>query len=265
MSNSRALVFCKFWGLIIGVAILASCNTQKKLREEMKILQGNLDTAGNHEVRSLEATIQKGDILGITVYSDDPQATSIFNQAQIGAGAGATAPGYLVDQDGNIRFQSLGVVHVEGMKKLELIKLLDEKLKVYLVNPYTDIRFLNFRVNVLGEVANPGVITTPEGRLTILELIGMAGDMTTYGRRDNVLVIREKDGKREFGRINLRSPTIFQSPYFNLQQNDVVLIEGNRKRPTGNEQEISRTLSIAGAIAGLLSTVIVIYTLISGN
>lgn len=220
----------------------------------MKILQGKLDTMPNMSVNSREAKIQKGDLLSITVYSDNPAATAIFNQAQVTAGGTTTAGGYLVDPLGNIRFQTLGVVHVEGLTKLELMKEMDEKLKTYLTNPYTDIRFLNFRVNVIGEVNRPGPYIIPEEKLSVLELLGLAGDLTIYGRRDNVLVIREMEGKREFGRINLRDANLFQSKYFYLQQNDVVLVEATNKKPTADEQRLFRNLALATTVLSLVST-----------
>jgi len=248
------------------ISAVVSCGTEKRLRQEQKYLNvGRLDTAANLQVKYLESSIEKGDMLAITVYSDNPEATAIYNQAQESAGSGTSAPGYLVDQEGNIRFQGLGVIHVEGLTKLQLMRLMDEKLKEFLVQPYTDIRFLNFRVNVIGEVAKPGPITTPEGRLSILEVIGLAGDLTVYGRRDNVLIIREKEGKREFGRINLRDANIFQSPYFYLEQNDVILVEANKRKPSGNELGFTRNLTIAATIAGLVSTLVVLYTLIIQN
>jgi polysaccharide export outer membrane protein len=252
----------QFLIVVFGIACLTSCANERRLRQELLYLQGNLDTAGNQVVKSMEANIQKGDMLAITVYSDDPEATAIYNQAQVSAGSTVAAPGYLVDQEGNIRMQGLGKIHVEGITKLDLMKMIDEKLKVYLTNPYSDIRFLNFRVNIIGEVGQPGPVTIPEGRLSILELIGLAGDLTVYGRRDNVLVIREKEGRREFGRINLRDAAVFQSPYFYLQQNDVVVVEANKRKPSGNEQAVARNLQIAATLAGLVSTIIVIYTLI---
>jgi polysaccharide export outer membrane protein len=259
-------LFCRRWyaacSVLLMLIALSSCLNEKKLRKELLYLQGNLDTAANYTVKTLEANIQKGDMLAITVYSDNPEATAIYNQAQVTAGSTVSAPGYLVDQDGNIRFQGFGIIHVEGMNKLQLMKEMDEKLKAYLTNPYTDIRFLNFKVNVIGEVAKPGPVTIPEGKLSILELIGLAGDLTVYGRRDNVLIIREKEGKREFGRINLHDANLFQSPYFYLQQNDVVFVEANKRKPSGNEQQLTRNLTIASTIAGLVSTIIVIYTLI---
>lgn len=250
------------WSCVLGLfaTMFVSCGTEKRLRQEQRYLQvGTLDTVTNRTIKYSEASIQKGDQLAITVYSDDPEATAIYNQAQASAG-GVSAPGYLVDQEGNIRFQGLGVVHVEGLSKLQLMRQMDETLKTYLTNPYTDIRFLNFRVNVIGEVAKPGVVTTPEGRLTILEVIGMAGELTPFGRRDNVLVIRESKGEREFGRINLRRSDVFQSPYFFLQQNDVVLVEANKRKPSGNDLGFQRNLSLAATVLGLLSTVLVLVT-----
>jgi polysaccharide export outer membrane protein len=246
--------------------IFASCGTSKKSRQELMYLQGKLDTLPNIGIVVKEPTIQKGDRLSITVYSDNPTATALFNQAQTATGSAATSvPGYLVDPKGDIRFQTLGILHVEGLTKLELMKQMDEKLKVYLTNPYTDIRFLNFHVSIIGEVNKPGPVVIPEERLSILELVGLAGDLTLYGRRDNVLVIREKEGKREFGRIDLRTATVFQSPYFYLQQNDIIVVEASNKKPAVDDQRLFRNLTLASTIAGFVSTIAVLYTILRNN
>ena len=260
MTVSRFIHGCAFLTLVF---LAASCGGSKKANNELKILQGNLDTLPNYAVLPKEAVIQKGDLLSIFVYSDNPEATAIFNQSLAKAGSsqgtGGGSTGYLVDQEGNIRFQTLGVLHVAGLKKQELMKQMDEKLKTYLTNPYTDIRFLNFHVNIIGEVNKPGPYSIPEEKLTILELVGLAGDLTIYGKRDNLLVIREKDGKREFGRINLKDANVFQSPYFNLQQNDVIIVEANPKKQTVNDQTLLRNLTIVTGIASLVSTAAIIY------
>ncbi|WP_207511670.1 polysaccharide biosynthesis/export family protein [Longitalea luteola] len=251
---SRFIQACIF---IVVVLFMGSCTSTKKAREELKYLDGNLNIPPNLEVPAKEIAIQKGDLLSIYVYSDNPEATAIFNQQVTKTGGGV--PGYLVDQQGNIRFQTLGELHVEGLTKKQLMDTMDAKLKVYLTNPYTDIRFLNFHVNVLGEVNKPGPYSIPEEKLTILELIGLAGDLTLYGRRDNILVIREKEGKREFGYINLKDPKIFQSPYFNLQQNDVVMVQANKRKQTGTEQQLVRNLTILSAIASIVSVAALVY------
>lgn len=249
--------FIQAYIFIVVVMFMGSCVSARKAREELKYLDKKLDNPGNLKVTPSEAVIQKGDLLSIYVYSDNPDATVMFNQ-QI-AKTGASVPGYLVNAQGNIRFQTLGEMHVEGLTKHQLMDTMDQKLRTFLTNPYTDIRFINFKVNVLGEVSKPGPYSIPEEKLTILELIGLAGDLTIYGRRDNVLVVRERDGKREFGYINLKDPNVFQSPYFNLQQNDVVMVQANRRKQTGSEQELTRNLTILSAIASVVSIGALLY------
>jgi polysaccharide export outer membrane protein len=251
---SRSVQACIF---IVMVLFLGSCGSAKKARQELRYLDGNLNIPGNLKVMPTEAVIQKGDLLGIYVYSDNPEATAMFNQQITKTGGGV--PGYLVDPQGNIRFQTLGELHVEGLTKRQLTDTMDQKLKTYLTNPYTDIRFLNFKVTALGEVNRPGPVSIPEEKLTILELIGLAGDLTLYGRRDNILVIREKEGKREFGYINLKDSNLFKSPYFNLQQNDVVLVQANTRKQTGSEQQLYRNLTILSAITSIVSIAALIY------
>jgi polysaccharide biosynthesis/export protein len=253
---SRFIQACIF---VVVVMFMGSCAGSKKAREELKYLDGNLNIPENLKVTPKEVAIQKGDLLSIFVYSDNPEATAIFNQQVAKTGGGAS--GYLVDQKGNIRFQTLGELHVEGLTKLQLMQMMDEKLKVYLTNPYTDIRFINFHVNILGEVTRPGPYSIPEEKVTILELVGLAGDLTIYGRRDNIVVIREKEGKREFGYINLKDPQVFQSPYFNLQQNDVVMVQANKRKQTGSDQELYRNLTILSAIASIVSIGAIVYNI----
>ena len=253
---SRFIQACIF---IVVVMFMGSCTSSKKAREELRYLDGNLDVPPNLKIAPKEVVVQKGDLLSIYVYSDNPEATAIFNQ--LVTKTGGSVPGYLVDQQGNIRFQTLGELHVEGLTKQQLTQMMDEKLKIYLTNPYTDIRFLNFHVNVLGEVNKPGPYSIPEEKLTIIELVGLAGDLTLYGRRDNILVIRERDGKREFGYINLKDPQVFQSPYFNLQQNDVIMVQANKRKQTGSEQELTRNLTIVSAIASIISIGAIVYNI----
>ena len=120
---------------------------------------------------------------------------------------------------------------------------------------------MNFHVNIIGEVNKPGPYTIPEEKVSILELIGLAGDLTMYGRRDNVLVVREKEGKREFGRIDLRAPNIFESPYFYLQQNDLVLVEASLKKQSINEQVLYRNLTLITVLTSLVSTGALLYNI----
>jgi polysaccharide biosynthesis/export protein len=237
-------------------------------------MQGKFDTARYSQVIAADPVIQKGDLLSIIVYSDNPEATKIYNQVLItgaiaGAGASATASegvtgnapastGYLVDERGNIEFQGLGLLHVDSLTRSALRDTLDTRLKPFLTNPYYSIRFLNSRFTMLGEVTRPGVYSMPGDRLNLFQALGMAGDMTFYGRRDSVLVIRETDGKREFARLNLTKPEILGSPYFYVHANDIVIFEATKNKVVANDQTTLRNLTIA---TSLVSVFAIIYTI----
>lgn len=262
------------------VLTLASCFGSKKAQKELTYLQGNLDTLPNLTVPVKETTIQKGDLLSIIFFSDNPEATAIYNQQQIavpsstsagGVISGSTSSngsgnlitnGYQVDPNGDIYIQSLGRIHVEGLTRSELSTMLSDKLTPYLKNPYANVRFLNSKITVFGEVSKPGSYAIPLEKVSVLEVLGMAGDLTVYGRRDNILVIREQNGKREFGRIDLRNRDLFQSPYYYLQQNDIVYVYASAKKPTVNDQATLRNLSLVTVFTSLISATAIIINVI---
>lgn len=253
--------------LIFPIFILFSCRTQK----QVPYLQGRIDSAGLNEFKIPQPTIQKGDILAITVFSDDPSASSFYNQ-QGGSGTNSSstqqsgiaqnAAGYLVNVNGNIQFQSLGAVKAEGLTTLELSAYLSEQLKKYLNNPYINVRFANYKVIALGEVAKQGMYTAPGENMTILELLGLAGDITMYGIKEKVIVIRQKDGKREVGYIDLTKSDAFNSPYFNLLQNDVVIVNADPRKPNVGDQAIARRLTWITAFAAVVTTFSVVINLL---
>lgn len=236
-------------------------------------MQGSFDTARLSQIQLSDPCIQKGDLISIIVYSDNPQATAIYNQSLItvatGAGGGAasepggaamsggalSSPGYLVDETGNIEFQELGTLHVEGLTRTALKDTLTARLKEYLKNPYFNIRFLNYKFSMLGELTRPGTYTIPGEHINILEALGLAGDITVYGRRDNVLVIREVNGKREWGRLDLTKPEVMASPYFYLQQNDVVIVDPNKSKAASGDLTV-RNISIAATVVTTLAVII---------
>jgi polysaccharide export outer membrane protein len=149
---------------------------------------------------------------------------------------------------------------VVGLTKKGLSDLLDSKLKdTLLTNPYYAIRFLNFKVSVLGEVARPGLYNIPTERLNIFEAVGLAGDITPYGRRDNVLIIRESDGKRELTRLNLSDPMVFTSPYYFLKQNDIISVESNKYK---NRQQEDVTLKYISIGASIISTAAIVISVL---
>jgi polysaccharide export outer membrane protein len=171
--------------------------------------------------------IKPGDRLNITITAINKEAAQAFDVTTTGTGA---ASGYLVDSLGNIQLLQLGVMHVQGMSVAQLTDSLRNVLSAYVKGPVVTVSIINFQVNIMGEVGHPGVINVPDGRMTILQAITASGDITQYGLRDNILVIREANGKRQFGRVDISSNRVFESPYYYLQQNDVVYVEADKTK-----------------------------------
>jgi polysaccharide export outer membrane protein len=268
--------------LLFSLSLCSCVNTR-----QLTYMQGAFDTTQLSQIKIPEATVRQGDLLSIVVYSDNPEATALFNQSVItytspasasgggggtggsgggtGSNAGATgpssptAPGYQVDGNGNIQFQGLGILHVEGLTNSQLKDTLDSRLRNYLKNPYYSIRFLNYRFTMLGEVQHPGIFSIPGEHVSMLEALGLAGDLTLFGRRDNVLIIRENEGKRQWARLDLTKPQIMSSPFFYLQQNDVVYVEATKKKITSTDQTTTRTVTI---VATIVSTVAIVISLL---
>ncbi len=210
------------------------------------------------------ATLQvivPNDILSITVGSLNPEATLIFNNpttntSSTGSNNYTQSTGYLVDQEGYIQFPVLGKIKVTGLTKMELTEFLRKTLvdKQLLLDPVVAIRYLNFRITVLGEVTHPMVVAVPNEKISLLEAIGMAGDLTIYARRDNVLLIREEKGKRIIKKLNLNSGDIFNSPYYYLKSNDILYVEPNKSKILS----VSNTRIILPIVFSALSVVAIV-------
>ena len=246
--------------LIAFAAVLPGCSNTEKLvyfnNIQDQVIKGNTLTG--------EPLIQKNDILSITVSSLNAEASALFNapnnnvytintQTTLGTG---TLAGYLVDPSGNIQFPVLGTIAVVGKSKSQLSQYITSQLneKKLLVDPIVNVRFLNFRVSVLGEVNRPGVFTIPNEKLSILEALGLAGDITMYGKKENVLLIREDDnGQKNIKRLNLNSQEIFNSPYYFLRSNDVIYVE-----PTKDRVAREKTTLILPIVFSMVSLMIVI-------
>jgi polysaccharide export outer membrane protein len=226
-------------GITISLMLLifSSCVSTKNA-----VYFNNLnDTSLNATFANYEPVVQKNDILQINVNSANPEETIIYNVPNsagatgipaAGIASSAPAAGFLVDQQGNIQYPMLGQVKAEGLTKKQLTDYLKKELtdKKLLVDPVVSIRFVNYRVTLLGEVAKPTVVNVTNEKITILEALGMAGDITIYGRKENVLVIRETGGKQVVKRLNLNDASIFTSPYYYLQSNDIVYVEPNKSK-----------------------------------
>jgi polysaccharide export outer membrane protein len=249
--------------LLLLVALLSSCVSRKELAYFRPITAESAEEINKQFEAQPEPRVKVNDALVITVSALDPEAVVPYNLPYVAYSTPTssmipTTPSfqyYTVDGNGDINFPVLGKIRVVDMTQSEVIKMLEDKLRAQIVDPIVTMRFLNARVTVLGEVRNPGTYYLNNGRISILEALGMAGDMTQYARRDNVLITRENHGKLEFARLDLRGDDIFNSPYFYLQQNDVVVVEPNQARTTSN-QSISLWLSMVGTLSSA-STVVV--------
>jgi len=183
--------------------------------------------------------IQKNDILSIAISSLNPEASAIFNttnnfviSASTASGTNTQSAGYLVNADGYIQLPILGNIKADGMSKKQLKEnitntILEKKL---LIDPIVNIRHLNFEVTVIGEVGRPTVITVPSEKISLLKALGLAGDITIYGRKDNVLLVRESEGKNTVKHIDLNSKDFLTSPYYYLQPNDIIYVEPNKDK-----------------------------------
>lgn len=241
---------------------LISCSSQKQVAYFSGVNSSSADSINKSFYKAHEARICAGDMLSITVTGLDPLAVAPFNlplvsYATPGSDQLYSAPtlqSYLVDINGDINFPVVGTIKLVGLTKSEAIKEINTKLSPYLKNAIVTIQFMNYKITVLGEVLRPGQYTVNNERVTILDALGLAGDMTIYGKRDNVLITRETDGKLEFIRLNLNTDEAFKSPYFYLQQNDVVYVEPNTVKSVAS-QNISLYLSTLSTIATVVAVI----------
>ncbi|MBU6158223.1 MAG: polysaccharide biosynthesis/export family protein [Bacteroidetes bacterium] len=209
-----------------------------------------------------EATIQKNDHLNITVSSLNPEATSLFNISTSTVNTEETVNGYWVDSNGDIQFPLLGEIKAAGLTKEALRKEILSKLKerALLTDPIVNIRYLNFRVTIVGEVNHPMVVHVPSEKISIMEVLGMAGDLTIYGNRKKVLLIREENGVKQIIRLNLNAADLLSSPYYYLKTNDVVYVEPVKQRikvadATTTQNRISLTIGLLTIAAIIVSRI----------
>ncbi|MHA6249624.1 polysaccharide biosynthesis/export family protein [Pontibacter sp. CAU 1760] len=253
----------KLFAILSGVLLLNACSPRNLA------YFSDMENQATYEEKIVNATephIQPYDLLSITVSSLNPEASALFNTGEArmaatsitdfstvrNASSNLSREGYLVDKEGIISFPVLGAVQLGGLTKAEATKFLTAKLRDHLKEPIVNVRFLNYTITVVGEVNRPATFTIPAERINIIEALGMAGDMTAFGKRENVLVIREEKGVRQMARLNLNSKDFLNSPYFYLQQNDVVYVEPDRMKEVQASAN-TRTLSIIAAAASIIS------------
>lgn len=219
-----------YWTILLILPFLFSCTNFRKA------IYFNIDQDLETKIQDYNnaTIIQKNDLLSISVRSLSPEASAVYNTPAVLAGQGGNAVpgGYLVNEDGTIQFPVLGNIKAAGLSKAQLEDQIRSSLSTrkLLLDPVVNVRIINFRVTVLGEVRNPTVVSVPAEKINLLEAIGFASDLTLYADRSNVMVIREENGVRKFKILNLNTNEIFSSPYFYLQHNDVVYVRPNKTR-----------------------------------
>jgi polysaccharide biosynthesis/export protein len=242
--------------ILCFIYLFPSCVPQKS----MVYFQGSQNF--NNVSTNYEALVQYDDLLFINVSSLEPEAAIPFNlDAHIeNANSANSFPiqrqTYLVDNFGNIEFPVIGTLNVAGFTLNQLKEKLIEKISVYVRNPIINIRIMNFKVSVLGEVVKPNTYTVGSLRLTFPEALAMAGDLTPYGKRENIILIRDFQGVKTYNRINITKADFVNSPFYYLDQNDVIYVEARNAK--ANNTAVSSNVTSIASLLGILVTLSII-------
>jgi polysaccharide export outer membrane protein len=241
---------------VVFVVLLCSCASRKDM-----IYYQDVDNQSNQKgLNSYEIKIQPDDLLLLTVYADDAEAVKSFNlnmstELTSGSSAGSS---YLVDANGYIDLPTVGKFKISGLSRSEALQSLEQELSKYIKKPIVSLRISNFKVSVQGEVAAPGSYPIASERVTLIEALSMAGDLTVYGKRNNILVIREVEGVRSYNRIDITKAEFMNSPFYYLSQNDVVYVEPNQNKIDGSAvgPSINLIFSVTGILISLATFII---------
>ncbi|ERK39248.1 polysaccharide biosynthesis/export family protein [Segatella baroniae] len=252
--------------VLLLIALVTSCSSSKQVPYFQNIDQISLESSKG----LYDAKIMPKDMLTITVITTDPKVAAPFNLSvqntisslgQLSTGAGSLQ-GYLVDNDGNINFPVIGKLHVLGLTKTQCQDLIRKKVAPYLAeseNPVVTVTMASYRVTITGEVNKPGVVPVSTEKMSIVEALAQAGDLTIYGKRNNIMLIRENaDGQKEAHRLNLNDANLINSPYYYLQQNDIIYVEPNRVRAQNSAIGSSTTIwfSFVGIVTSVASLLV---------
>jgi polysaccharide export outer membrane protein len=256
-NNAAKWIILGAFALILS---LSSCVSNKKIayfQDIQSVSQAKLENA----VVFTEPTIQPDDILNINIFTLNPQSGAIINQAastptlggNTNSSLAAQGTGFLVDKNGDIELSLIGKLKVAGLTTYGARELIRDKATEVYKQPNVQLRFANFKVSILGEVNAPSSYTLPNEKVTILDALSLAGDLTIYGKRDNVLIVRDNNGKKEFARLDINSSSIFSSPFYYLKQNDVIYVEPNKRKVSASNSAQIQTI---GVIASVISVIV---------
>ncbi len=240
---------------LLVIALLGLMMTSCVSTKKMVYFQDDETVQLNDALVNFEPKIKAGDLLSINVSALEAEAALPFNLYET---TGTTNPkplSYLVDIAGEINFPVVGPIKVAGLTTKQVTQDLTTTLGAYLVKPIVNIRLVNFKVTVMGEVKSPGTFTIPNERITIVEALGLAGDLSIQGKRSTVMLIREQEGKRTFITMDLTNKKLFNSPYYYLAQNDVIYVEPNKTKI--NSSAVGPNTSV------IISSVSILITLLA--
>ncbi|HOY19031.1 MAG TPA: polysaccharide biosynthesis/export family protein [Haliscomenobacter sp.] len=251
-----------FWVLIV-LGLTSSCVSHKQLLNYQENLP---DTAFTVPKRLPNIRIQPNDVLGIKVFSTEMELAAPFNvtSSQFSESfiniESIQLSGYLVSQEGTISFPVLGNLKLEGLSISEARDSIVEKLKQHLKDPIVNLRLLNFRVTVSGEVKNPGAFNVINERISLLDALALAGDLTDYADRKDVLLVREVGGVQSLNRINLQTASFFQSEFYYLRQNDLIYVKPIKAKSGAVQDQTSKAVPILTAAATVAAVLIALFT-----
>lgn len=238
-----------FFSMISMFFLISSCASKK----DLIYFQGQADLI--HSYEEFTPKIQPYDMLDIYVMAADLKATQMVNQLGSNTTASSRPNVYTVAEDGSIDFPLLGKVYLGGLTRNQAMDLIKRGLDEYIVDPGVNINFTNFKVSVIGEVARPGSYTLPNERISILEAIAMAGDLTIQGRRHNIMVIREENNEKKIYTVDLTSMDALNSPVYYLKQNDLVYVEPNQAKIQSSVVNYPVFISVAGIIISIVTLI----------
>ena len=244
--------------LVFSLILLLSCASKKKV-----VYLQDIDQTKSYDSSTLyEPKLQPDDLLSIIVSAENPELSVPFNLPQIQGNYEINnnqngIKTYLVDNFGYIEFPVIGKLKLGGLTRTEATAKLVNAVGEYIKNPIINLRILNFKVSILGEVLKPSSFTLSSERITLLEAISMAGDLTIYGKRNNILIIREAEGKKTYNRVDITKSDFLNSPFYYLAQNDIVVVEPNKTRVNTSVVGPNVTATIS-AISVLVTLIVVL-------
>jgi polysaccharide export outer membrane protein len=260
--NLNFFNFTKTVILFVALFLFFSCKSKKEI-----VYYQNIDeTNTSQNTASYEVKIQPDDLLMIIVSAEDPEIAIPFNLTTVAVSSSGrpdlvtgqlTTQTYLVDKNGDIEFPVLGKLQVGGLTRTEVLQSLKTKIGVYIKNPIINLRITNFKISLQGEVTLPGTYSIVSERVTLIEALSMAKDLTIYGKRDNILIIREINGVKSYNRVDITKADFINSPFYYLTQNDVVYVEPNKTKVNAaavgpNTSVIISSISILVSLAVLI-------------